>query len=402
MSVKPKYSVIIPAKNGMPYLQYCVLSALASDSLRLEVIVSLDGSLDESEKFLSGIQDSRLRIVRPAPGLSMSEHWDFAQLQATGDWQLFVGQDDLLMNGYTDAFESLTNIATDRNLDIVVARRAYVAWPPLGDAKLKALQYWESSEIEVKDSNKFVAQALLSKISYHEGPQMYTTTLVSEKLISKIRESNSGKLVLGHPQDAYLAASLLKERRQFLYTGRPFSWVGSSVKSAGLAVISIKADIEVSELANDYLGSVKNSNDLSYKSSVDFRHAVNSRYFIDALAYVWPEILTTKTFRNTFFRIGMDSLAWSIFVKNRKPGIVASEMFYFPGLQWAKRIVGVFFLSGEATLSVLRRLAARILSRIRFSKMNFTSIDFVEDQDQLFKMAMAVRVSGTQAGGYKK
>jgi glycosyltransferase involved in cell wall biosynthesis len=398
MSVKPKYSVIIPAKNGMPYLKYCLLSALASDSLDLEVIVSLDGSLDESEKFLSEIQDSRLRIIRPAPGLSMSEHWDFAQLQAAGDWQLFVGQDDLLMNGYTDAFESLTKIAADRNIDIVVARRAYIAWPPLGNAKLKALQYWESGDIQTRNSNEFAAKALLSKISYHEGPQMYTTTLVSEKLISKIRESNGGRLVLGHPQDAYLAASLLKESRDFLFSGRPFSLVGSSVKSAGLAIISMKADSEVSELANEYLGSVTNSRDLSYKSSVDFKHAVNSRYFIDALAQVWPEILKTKKLRNPFFRICMDSLAWSIFVKNRKPGIVASEMFYFPGLNWAKRIVGVFFISGEIISSLLRSLAASVLSKIQYPKMSFTSINFVEDHDQLFKLAMALRVSRAQAG----
>jgi glycosyltransferase involved in cell wall biosynthesis len=398
MSVKPKYSVIIPAKNGMPYLKYCLFSALASDSLHLEVIVSLDGSLDESEKFLSEIQDSRLRIIRPAPGLSMSEHWDFAQLQAAGDWQLFVGQDDLLMNGYMDAFESLTKIAADRHIDIVVARRAYIAWPPLGNAKLKALQYWESGDIETRNSNEFAAKALLSKISYHEGPQMYTTTLVSEKLISKIRESNGGRLVLGHPQDAYLAASLLKESRDFLFSGRPFSLVGSSVKSAGLAIISMKADSEVSELANEYLGSVTNSRDLSYKSSVDFKHAVNSRYFIDALAHVWPEILKTKKLRNPFFRICMDSLAWSIFVKNRKPGIVASEMFYFPGLNWAKRIVGVFFISGEIILSLLRSLAASVLSKIQYPKMNFTSINFVEDHDQLFKLAMALRVSRAQAG----
>jgi glycosyltransferase involved in cell wall biosynthesis len=398
MSVKPKYSVIIPAKNGMPYLKYCLLSALASDYLHLEVIVSLDGSLDESEKFLSEIQDSRLRIIRPAPGLSMSEHWDFAQLQAAGDWQLFVGQDDLLMNGYMDAFESLTKIAADRNIDIVVARRAYIAWPPLGNAKLKALQYWESGDIETRNSNEFAAKALLSKISYHEGPQMYTTTLVSEKLISKIRESNGGRLVLGHPQDAYLAASLLKESRDFLFSGRPFSLVGSSVKSAGLAIISMKADSEVSELANEYLGSVNNSSDLSYKSSVDFKHAVNSRYFIDALAHVWPEILKTRKFRNPFFRIGVDSLAWSIFVKNKKLGIVASEMFYFPGLNWAKRIVGVFFISGEIILSLLRSLAASVLSKIQYPKMNFTSINFVEDHDELFKLAMALRASRAQAG----
>jgi glycosyltransferase involved in cell wall biosynthesis len=205
-----KYSIVIPAKNGMPYLKYAVSSVLSSNYADLELIVSLDETGDGSKEFLSGFQDHRLRIISPQEGLSMSEHWDFAQSNATGDWQMFLGQDDLLMSGYIKAFESLTEVASARKIDVVVARRAYVTWPPLGNANLKALQYWHSNELETRSSHRFVARSLLNNISYHAGPQMYTSTLISKGLVESIRKSNGGSLVMGHPQDAYLAASILK------------------------------------------------------------------------------------------------------------------------------------------------------------------------------------------------
>ena len=387
---KPKYSVIIPAKNGMPYLKYAVLSALSSDFLGLEVIVSLDGSLDESEKFLSEIQDPRLRVVRPRHGLSMSEHWDFAQLQAHGEWQLFLGQDDLLMKGYARAFEFLTQEAGNRSVDLVVARRAYVTWPPLGNAKLKALQYWESGELEVREAENFVSKALTSNISYHAGPQMYTTSLVSEKLISQIRLAHSGRLVLGHPQDAYLAAALLKEGKNFLFTGKPFSWVGTSTRSAGLAISLSSEDNEPNSLSGEYLQSVSNSAELAYKSSVDFRHAVNSRYFIDALAVVWPEFLESKKFKSAFFRILVDSHSWSVLAQNRKQGILLKHIFYFGGLRRVKALVGLGWVVGAAALSFMRRIGAIILSRISPRNLKFSSVDHVENMDELFAMVNAI------------
>lgn len=395
MKPKPKYSVIIPAKNGMPYLRYSVLSALASNFADLEVIVSLDGSGDESEDFLAGVADSRLRVVRPSLGLSMSEHWDFAQLQASGQWQIFLGQDDLLMNGFTDAFDNLTNAATEKGLDIVVARRAYIAWPPLGDANLKALQYWESAELEIRDSESFVAKALLNSISYHAGPQMYTTTLVSEKLISAIRSKHRSRLVLGHPQDAFLAAALLKEGKQFLFSGKPFSWVGSSIKSAGLAISSNNLKNEPNSIAADYRASVSNSPNLSYHSDVDFSHAVNSRYFIDALAIVWPGIFDSNRFQSKLFQIGVDSRAWAVLAQNRKPGIPLKKILYFPGLNLLKMIVGLVLIAGSVGANVLRRILGPILSKFA-SSLNFRSVEFMADPEELFESAMSISTSYSQ------
>jgi glycosyltransferase involved in cell wall biosynthesis len=389
VKLKPKYSVIIPAKNGMPYLRFSVLSVLASDCLELELVISLDGSSDESEDFLAGINDSRLRVVRPPVGLSMSEHWDFAQLQATGDWQIFLGQDDMLMTGFAEAFNYLTDAAKARGLDIVVARRAYVAWPPLGNATLKAMQYWESGELETKPAESFASKALLSGISYHAGPQMYTTTLVSEKLISAIRSKQDGRLVLGHPQDAFLAAALLKEGNKFLFSGRPFSWVGSSIKSAGLAIASSGVGGEVSSLASEYLYSVVNSNSISYHSSVDFRHAVNSRYFLDALSVVWPEIFGTKRFQSRIFRILVDSHSWSVLSQNKKDGVALSQIFFFPGLNSIKALVGLIWIARGKMLSIAHRVGGLVLSTMTSRYRNFKSVTHASDPGTLFDMAMS-------------
>ena len=393
MKKKPKYSVIIPAKHGMPYLKYAVFSVLASEFMDLELIVSLDGSGDGSEDFLSGINDPRLKVVRPRPGLSMSEHWDFAQIHAGGEWQIFLGQDDMFMTGFATAFEFLTRAAIDQNLDIVVARRAYVSWPPLGDAKLKALQYWESGELETKDSEVFASQALLNGISYHAGPQMYTTTLVSERLISRIRLAHDGRLVLGHPQDAYLAAVLLKEGTRFLFSGNPFSWVGTSTKSAGMAIASNSIAVEAGILASDYLSSVTSSTELKYKSTVDFRHAVNSRYFLDALAVVWPSILGSKRFKSQLFRVLVDSNSWSVLAQNPKPGIRPDEMFFFRGHRGLKVFVGVAIIIWAAALSVTRQVGGFVLSRVPIRRMKFMAVNSAANDDVLFELATGIRAS---------
>jgi hypothetical protein len=219
---------------------------------------------------------------------------------------------------------------------------------------------------------------------------MYTTTLVSEKLISNIRLTYGGKLVLGHPQDAYLAAALLKEGKNFLFSGKPFSWVGTSTGSAGLAISLSSEDNEPNSLSGEYIQSVSNSADLAYKSSVDFRHAVNSRYFIDALAVVWPEILESKKFKSAFFRILVDSHSWSILAQNRKEGIALKDIFYFRGLGQVKELVGLVWIVGAGALSFTRRIGATILSIISPRNLKFRSVEHVQDSDELFAMANAI------------
>lgn len=387
-----KYSIIIPAKNGMPYLEYAVRSTLTTDHPEVEVLVSLDSTGDESKVFLDSITDERLRVIYPTPGLSMSEHWDFAQSHAVGEWQMFLGQDDLMMTGYIDAFQKLAEEANRQNLGVIVARRAYVCWPPLREPGLRALQYWKTDELSIKDSKRFAAEALLTDISYHAGPQMYTTTLVSRSTIDVIREANHGRLVMGHPQDAYLAAALLKTNKSFLFSGQPFSWVGTSSRSAGLAITKLGTDSELAQLGNDYEASVRNSKAISYRSKIDFRHGINARYFLEALENVWPNVLETPPFSTQWFQVRVD--AGILLLSRESVGINQPQDLLMSRNHRLLKGLLAFYLS---TKRALHRLMASVATRLQRTSLlrglGIISIEEISSADALYYEAHQIQVS---------
>lgn len=392
MEVGPKYSIIIPSKNGMPYLQYAVKSVLNSPFVDLELVVSLDDVEAGSLEFLNDISDPRLKVISPSSGLSMSEHWDFAQSYATGQWQMFLGQDDMMMTGFSDAFENLTKMAKEAELGVVVARRAYVCWPPLKDPNLKALQYWKTDEVAVKNSVEFATKALLSDISYHAGPQMYTTTLVGKSIVDSIRFKNAGRLILGHPQDAHLAASLLKESPSYLFSGQPFSWVGTSAKSAGLAIAKL-AEGGQNEIAQNYMSSVSDSSALTYNSSADFRHGVNARYFWDALQKIWPELLESRPIAKRWFRIRVDAQILALAPTAHSLNLDFRTLVTTTNNLFLKRFLARGFAFSQVLQLALVRVVSTLLSRVRPKKMQFTSIANVPSSDELYKEAEGIKVS---------
>jgi hypothetical protein len=316
----------------------------------------------------------------------MSEHWDYAQTFATGKWQMFLGQDDLLMQGFSELFDSLTNEAEGLGLNVVVARRAYVTWFPVKDRDLKSLHYWRSDEVQVRDSLKFVEEALTSDISYHSGPQMYTTTLVSKELISKIRGAQSGSLILGHPQDSFLAASILKFSDRFLWSGKPFSFVGTSDKSAGLAISNHSLNVDVSKIADSYLRSVSSSKSIAYSSKVDFRHGINARYFYDSIKEVWPSALPLLS-KN----VKIDANIIAGYLDSKVKDLTIEQVCTNNRSLIIKYLIALL-------IRISRRISAISLEIVVFFTGNFLAkriflqtFDSVEDNDELFRLAMSVK-----------
>jgi hypothetical protein len=385
-----KYSIVIPARDGLPYLGYAVQSALASHSHEVEVLVTVDETGDGSKELLGSMTDKRLRVVDCPPGLSMSEHWDFAQSQAVGEWQIFLGQDDLMMTGYADAFDELTTKASIHELEVIVARRAYVCWPPLQEPGLKTLQYWDTGELTVRDSKEFLTRALLTEISYHAGPQMYTTTLVTKRIVESIRSANEGNLILGHPQDAFLAASLLKASKHFLFSGRPFSWVGTSSKSAGLAISKLGTVSEIAGLGETYAASVEKSISIAYKSNVDFRHGINARYFIDALAKVWPESLEVRPMSSRWFRIRFDSGIWSLASTISHVDFRTQTLLFFNTTRKIAIFLGTWLTFVRGAKTVCIRLISKCLVLLKGGSLGFKSLEHSGNASDLFEAAMAI------------
>ena len=80
----PKVSVVLPVRNGVPYLRKAVQSVLAQTFADLELVVLENWSSDGTAEILAGFDDPRLRVVPAERPLSIIENWARAAEQTRG------------------------------------------------------------------------------------------------------------------------------------------------------------------------------------------------------------------------------------------------------------------------------------------------------------------------------
>jgi len=94
-------SVIIPVKNGAPFVAEAVASALAQSEV-VDVVVVDDGSVDATANIVSGIRDPRVTLISGGRlGVSAARNRGFAEAVKRGasSWVMFLDADDRLRAG---------------------------------------------------------------------------------------------------------------------------------------------------------------------------------------------------------------------------------------------------------------------------------------------------------------
>lgn len=95
----PLLSVVIPVRNGMPYLEEAVKSALAQLTPAMEIIVRDNWSTDGTLDFLTSLNDSRIRIIEAPEPASAGENWSALCSLANGTYTKLLCADDTLLPG---------------------------------------------------------------------------------------------------------------------------------------------------------------------------------------------------------------------------------------------------------------------------------------------------------------
>ena len=372
---------MVPVKDGMPYLVFTLKSVLKQDFDDAEIIVSVPADDRPSLDFVTRLNDSRLRVLDCPPGLSMTEHWDWVQTHARGDWQMYLGQDDGLQENFFTLAEELVGRAEDLNLNLVASKRAYIHWPESRfDPDGRGLVKRQSGRfIYVRNLRKDSMAALLGNKEYFELPQMYTTSLFNSSLLKECRAKQGGPLLTCHPQDANLAAAARAFETRYLFSEVPLGWVGTSKKSAGAAISSRQdgkntAGREEYELSEQYLASISSS-------AWSYPEWAGSFELSDVRIYFWQALLTTK-------RIQPKRLMWLLqrreFIQIMLGRCVAASIFETSPNRGQLEIIaekngtnlGILFriaTSAFFTSSWLRKLALKVRLVVKSLIMNRTS-----------------------------
>lgn len=295
-----KYSIIIPARNGGAYLPTCLKTILEQDYSDYELILSDDHSTDDTKSFLKTLKHPNLRVVEPPEGLSMTEHWEWALSQASGQWLIFVGQDDGLQSYFFRLADQLTDMADRKGLRSIMSNRAYHFWKGCefiyGDV---ALNYRAARRFCVRDFRWQTLKVLTGAIEYFELPEMYTTALFHRSLLADA-QARQGRVFTAHPQDANLAAIACSLEKKYLHSAIPLGWVGTSPRSAGMAVSATGVE-KVGKKDREDLERLKvEYKEKVLKSKLPYHPLAGDFTYGSMILYFWQALLQTAALRGNW------------------------------------------------------------------------------------------------------
>lgn len=112
----PKYSIVLPVRNGGEYVKECVHSILSQslDDFELHVLdnLSSDGTLE----WVRSIGDRRIRVYPTDRSLTIEENWARIITIEKNEFVTLIGHDDLLNRDYLEQMDKLISKYPDASL----------------------------------------------------------------------------------------------------------------------------------------------------------------------------------------------------------------------------------------------------------------------------------------------
>jgi hypothetical protein len=229
-----KFSVLLPTRNGGGFLRDCIASVLDQPYPDMELVVSDNANTDETAAVVASFAgDPRLKSIRLAEPVSVTENWRAALEASEGEYILMIGDDDFVLPGYFEELAEVIALFSDpegivyngysyvfpRSIDD--NRASYFADPhfTFDAAYAEGLIPRHTRQAIVRDMFRF-------RVRYPLNMQL---TLVSRRAAARIR----GGMFQPPFPDHYAINSLLLQAETLVYVPRKLVVIGVSPKSFG-------------------------------------------------------------------------------------------------------------------------------------------------------------------------
>lgn len=232
-----RISVLIPTKNRLEYLRYAVESLRRQAFDDWEAIIADNCSEQDVEGFVRGLNDERVRYVRPEQPLPVTDNWNLAMEQSTGDYVLMLGDDDALLRSHLGTVAHLARAFSSP--DLVYTSALLYAYPHAdpGHPDGYLMQYGyarflrdrlEPFVLEAESARRVVDDFLGFRCVYGYNGQFM---LFSRALIGRLRER--GPIYQSPFPDYYAANAAMLAASRVLVVPRPLVVIGVTPKSYG-------------------------------------------------------------------------------------------------------------------------------------------------------------------------
>ena len=136
----PFFSVLMPTRNRASLLKSSLLTAIEQSFQDYEIVVSDNNSTDETRDVCDRLAKSsdKIKYVNPGRDLSMCDNWEYVLSQATGEYVLYLCDDDALTR---DSLFYIHDLLKRFRMNVLVWRPATYNHPDIPDTDRRMFSY---------------------------------------------------------------------------------------------------------------------------------------------------------------------------------------------------------------------------------------------------------------------
>ena len=262
----PKVSVVIPVYNCEKFIYRAIRSIENQNILELEIMLVNDLSKDNSLIILEKLQkeDPRIKIIKNRKNMGILYSRSIGSLFSKGKYIFPLDNDDMFLD--KDVFETIINIANNKNIDMIEFRGISVS-------DVINLLKTKKSETAFSDHalNVVMKQPKLSDYPLRPGAKtgelifkdvfLWRKCIKSEmykKVLNTIGEERYSRYMIGH-EDVVINFSLFNTVNTFLYIGKYGILRNDRKDSANKQTIAIQQELKQIYLLDIALIYLKNT-----------------------------------------------------------------------------------------------------------------------------------------------
>ena len=234
---RPLFTVIIPTKDRAEYLHHTLRTCSIQEYENLEIIVSDDGSSDNTKEVVleAARKDPRIKYITPG-SVGMRDNFEFALDHVKPGYVIALGGDDgILPYGISQMWRALE----ETGMEILTWRTLGFAYPAVRSGKGQLLLY-RLGKSRIVRSSEYLARQVRT-LHYNadpESPMFYVRGVAATRLIEQVRRRTpDGRFYVCPTPDGFSGVVLAGEVEQYAFSGMPFTIYGASPTSQGMAYL---------------------------------------------------------------------------------------------------------------------------------------------------------------------
>ncbi len=272
----PLLSIAIPTKNRQYYCEYAIKTILSYKQDNFELIIQDNSDDDSLAKFVSTIEDERLKYFYVAQPLASNKNMDLSIGKCTGDYVCMIGDDDVVL---PEIFEVVEYMQKNQIDSVCTAYIPKYGWPnkdlningKLAISKLKNRKKYDFIDIKSR-LDKLFRGGIVDYAQYFL-PRAYHGIVKREKL--EAIKQKVGCYFGGLSPDIYstISLSVLVDKHAV---------VDMAISIGGYCPQSTAAQ----SLGRGHMGELKDAPHLKYKEDYQWDKLVPRFYSVQT---IWAE-----------------------------------------------------------------------------------------------------------------